>query len=53
MARATMTTLRALVAKTPTIDAGTLYDCLTIEDVRMAAEFCARLMISAAAATDS
>ena len=31
-------TLHALVAKTPTIDADTLYDCLSIEDVRMAAD---------------
>jgi transaldolase len=30
--------LRALVDKTPTIDAGTLYDRLAIEDVRMAAD---------------
>jgi transaldolase len=30
--------LRVLVAKTPTIDAGTLYDCVAIEDVRIAAD---------------
>ena len=34
--------LRALVAKTPRMDTGALYDCLTIEDVRMAADLLRR-----------